>query len=154
MEIWSKEHEVLKLTMKKEIGIMRELLSNLLYEEHLLTQKDILPPAYLQEDRSKLLKELFFLRRERCLTTRHIEKISHTSLEGKTLRALDQLLPPDNDNSSEILTLRDQILSLVSKVNSQKNRNLLLLQRHSYFPLQAKAAPSSKKRLATYVENE
>ncbi|HEX2580099.1 MAG TPA: flagellar export chaperone FlgN [Rhabdochlamydiaceae bacterium] len=135
---WTKHHTDLQNLMKKEIDTMRQLLGNLHQEEMLIIQKEMSYLNQLMEERGHLIEQLSYLREDRIVTTGILETINHSHPDVP----LEQLIPPDNENSCELLALRDQMLALLDRMNLQCSRNEMLthLANHqaAFQPLPAK----------------
>lgn len=135
---WTETHTRLQELMKKEIEAMRRLLGNLHQEEMFILQKDKTYWGQLIEERTTLISELSDLRQTREATTEKLESMHnmpHTTLEN--------LLPPDNENSWDVVSLRDQILTLLDRINLQSSRNEMLNHLEAYQP-----APKKKAKIS------
>jgi len=147
-QIWAETHTQLQQSMKKEIEAMREILANMHQEELSLLLNDRKTWAQVMEERAALIARLSDLRDSRLLATEKLESL--TFPQGKPEEVpLEQLLPPEDENSCETLFLRDQMVALIDRMNLQSNRNELLSnlseshQRHPQPEMQA--APKAKK---------
>ncbi len=129
---WTQHHTDLQNLMKKEIDAMRELLGNLHQEEMLILQKETAYWTQLMEERGHLIEHLSHLRQDRM----YITGILETMNQAHANVPLEQLVPPDNENSWELLAQRDQILALLDRMNLQCSRNEMLTQlaRHQAAP--------------------
>ncbi len=121
---WTQHHTDLQTLLKKEIDTMRELLGNLHQEEILIIQKEMAYWNQLMEERGHLIQQLSHLRQDRMYTTEILESMNQTHSNVP----LEELVPPDNENSWELLALRDQILALLDRMNLQCSRNEMLTQ--------------------------
>ena len=121
---WTEHHTDLQNLLKKEIDTMRELLGNLHQEEMLIIQKEMAYWNQLMEERGHLIQILSHLRQDRIYTTEILESMNHSHANVP----LEELVPPDNANSSELLGMRDQILALLDRMNLQCSRNEMLTQ--------------------------
>ena len=144
---WTELHTELQNLLKKEIDVMRELLGNLHQEEILIIQKEMSYWNQLMEERGRLIHKLSSLRETRLLTTETLESRSHF---GHSNVSLEELLPPDNENSWELLALRDQMFALLDRMNLQCSRNEMLTQlaRHQPTP-QLQPEKKAKISIAT-----
>ena len=154
-------HEQLRRSMEKEIRMMREILANMHQEELTLTMKDRATWNKVLEERSQMILRLSALRIERIEATEKLEKFAAQANPEKKL-PLDQLLPPADADSFELLSMRDQLMALIERMNSQNslNEQLYIQIEHPLdlsSPLsyrqtpQNQAAPQKKKAsLATY----
>src|SRR4051812_35311550 len=95
--LWKESHLALQETMKREIEAMREILSNLHREELLLASNDKEGSNQLMQERLKLLDHLGYLREARLQAMEKLEQLADSN--GK----LEQLLPPEDENSCETL---------------------------------------------------
>lgn len=149
---WSPTHDQLIDSMQKEVAILRELLANLFQEEVFLSRKEPQNIFLIQEDRSTLLKTLSDLRKQRLVLTRKIQKLLFTKSLGKKLD-LEQLLPDGDENTSQALSLREQMRTLFEKLGEQKERNHHLLQEGVYLnPTPALKPKKKKSEIATFEE--
>ncbi len=149
---WSPAHEKLRESMQQEVSVLRELLANLFQEEVFLSQKDPKRIYLIQEDRTALLKILGALRKERLITTKEIKTLFQAVSSGKKLQ-LEELLPQDDENSAQVISLRDQMHSLLEKMNDQKERNHHLHHEWTYLKNQPLPLPKKKKSaIATFEE--
>src|SRR5579863_5186365 len=106
---WTQHHTDLQNLLKKEIDAMRQLLGNLHQEEMLILQKETAYWNQLMEERGHLIEHLSHLRQDRMYTTGILEAMNNAHPNVP----LEQLVPPDNENSWELLAQRDQILALL-----------------------------------------
>jgi hypothetical protein len=119
---WTENHTYLQAVMRKELETMQKLLSNISLEEQFILQKETRYWNTLMEERSQLKEELSKIHRDRLAI---IEKIEFLACQiGVELEAL---LPPQDLNSWEILSLRDQMLTLADRISLQSSRNEMLL---------------------------
>jgi hypothetical protein len=151
-EHWEALHTTLKEALQKEVHLMRELLSNLHQEELSLMFHDDGSLNHILQQRSQIVDRLSTLRLHRIKTTEEIEKMVSSSPQAPSV---DQLLPPHEDSSSEILSLRDQLMSLTERMNKQNSLNVHLAEHPERFippRLQAeeKAREKRKASIATY----
>lgn len=144
---WTELHTELQTLLKKEIDTMRELLGNLHQEEILIIQKDMSYWNQLMEERGQLIHKLSSLRENRISTTETLE--SRTTFSHSNV-PLEELLPIDNENSWELLALRDQMFALLDRMNLQCSRNEMLTQlaRHQPAP-QVQPERKAKISIAT-----
>lgn len=125
MEKKSRKQEVyeqLKISLQKEIHIMRELLANMHLEELSLQFQDKKEWEQVMIERSHMVSRLKFVREARLLAMQDFE--IHSSFE-------------DSD-ALEILSLRDQLLALAERMNLIRNRNEHLA---TVFPLREGGMP-------------
>lgn len=155
---WTDAHDKLKICMQKEVSMMREILANMHREEHSLLMSDRNFWTQVMQERSELIERLCYLRVERLDLTKSIEKM--VCLSDKTTHAtLEQILPTEDENSCEILSLRDQMLALMERMNFQNCRNEILFEQFEhgiehpfyYQPIPAEIQkPKRKASIATY----
>lgn len=149
---WQTLHDTLRDGLEKEIRITRELLSNMCQEEISLMLHDTGSLNQILQMRSQMLETLSSLRQNRFKTTQEIEKIASRKTKHPSL---EEILPPNEEISTEILSLSDQLMALTEKVNRQYTQNQRLSEHgdHSaYPPLQAIAQnrPKRKASVATF----
>jgi hypothetical protein len=140
---WTEHHTALQNLLKKEIDTMRELLGNLHQEEILIIQKEMAYWNQLMEERGHLIQQLSHLRQDRMYTTEILESMNHSHANVP----LEELVPPDNENSWELLAMRDQILALLDRMNLQCSRNEMLTQlAHHQASCQNHPGPQPEKK--------
>ena len=149
-EDWNTLHSDLRDGLQNEIRVTRELLSNMHQEEVSLMLHDTGSMNQILQQRSEMLETLSFLRLRRQQTTEKIEKIS-----GHAQPSLEKILPPNEEISSEILTLSDQLMALTERMNRQQTQNQRLTEHadRQYYPqLQqiSETRPKRKASIATY----
>lgn len=148
-EEWNTLHDVLKETLKKEVSMMRELLANMHQEEVSLLINDQGSVHELLQQRCIIVERLGALRTARLETTNKIEKIA--SKEGAP--TLQNIFPLEEEISTEIFSLRDQLMALTEQMNRQQTHNKHLTDHpeyiHSYIQ---QAVPRAKRKasVATY----
>ncbi len=139
MEKWTETHSKLHTVMKREIETMRQLLANLHQEEIFILHQDKTYWNQLMEERGQLIAELSSIRQTRSTTTEILEEMFHFSHSA----ALEELIPLNDANSADLLFLRDQILTLLDRMNLQTSRNEMLVQlqlhQKQLIPLEKKA---------------
>jgi len=142
---WTQHHTDLQNLLKKEIDTMRELLGNLHQEEMLIIQKEMAYWNQLMEERGHLIQQLSHLRQDRMYITEILESMNHS--HGNV--PLEELVPPDHENSWELLALRDQILALLDRMNLQCSRNEMLTQlAHHQASPQQQQQPEKKAKIS------
>lgn len=151
-EEWHALHDTLREDLQKEIHLTRELLSNMHQEEVSLMLHDTGSLNLVLQQRSLVLEKLSSLRLHRLEVTGKIEKIAGQVRENPSL---DEILPPHEEISTEILSLSDQLVALTERMNRQHHQNQRLAEygdRAPYPLLQAAAEPRAKKKasVATY----
>lgn len=151
MNSWNELHDELKKGLEKEIRITRELLSNMHQEEVSLMLHDVGNMNQILQMRYQMLETLSELRLNRLSTTDKIEKIAATKNKNPSL---EEILPPHEETSSEILSLSDQLMALTERMNRQhtQNQRLTELGEHAHYPqlqLSAQNRPKRKAAVAT-----
>lgn len=152
-ENWQALHCFLRDDLQKEIHLTRELLANMCQEEVSLMLHDAGSLNFILQQRAQMLEKLSFLRVHRQEVTQKIEKI--VSAENKN-PSLDEVLPPNEEISTEILSLSDQLAALNEKMNRQHSQNQRLTEHpdhHHYSqPLEQtqQTRPKRKASIATY----
>src|SRR4029078_7708234 len=111
-EEWNNLHDVLKETLKKEVSMMRELLANMHQEEVSLLLNDQGTVHELLHERCLIVERLGSLRTTRLEATNKIEKIASNE-SPPTLR---EMFPLEEETSTEILSLRDQLMALTEQM--------------------------------------
>lgn len=150
-ENWNALHTLLRDDLQKEIHLTRELLSNMRQEEVSLILRDTGNLNAILQQRSLMLEKLSAIRLRRQETTAQIEKIASV---GHKNPSLDQILPPNEEITTEILSFIDQLGTLNEKMNLQQTQN----HRISEHPPAMKPAeqPQAKRKasVATYEIKE
>jgi hypothetical protein len=119
---WTQLHTQLKDLMQREMETMRQLLANMHQEEMFIITKDKTYWNQLMEERALLIGQLSGLRQDRQSATESLLSICNSSSN------IEEVLSPEDENTSEILFLRDQILALLDRMNLQSSRNQMLVQ--------------------------
>ena len=126
-----KVKEELTECMKKEIRLMREVFANMHQEELALVMLDRNSWNQTLQDRFSLLQALGSLRSSRLIMTGEIEKLLAPSTGKKV--PLEQILPRLEEEGCEILSLSDQILTLIGRMNDQHTKNENLLKNYEIY---------------------
>ena len=155
-EGWQGLHDALRDDLQREIHLTRELLSNMHQEEISLMLHDNGSLNCVLLQRSPVLEKLSFLRVRRQNTLEKIEKI--VFCKNKTL-SIDEILPPHEDTSTEILSLSDQLMALTERLNRQQTHNQHLLDHGDFYRLPQlqpipEARPKRKASVATFQINK
>lgn len=148
-------HEQLEISMKMEIGAMREMLANMRQEEVCLLAGDQVAWNKIMIERSSLLARLYELRSLRVIATEQLE-----AWAKEAALSFETLLSTDERMNCEILSMREQLTSLIEKMNQQNVRNLILegrkweIRKDPYTPALVKASTSRKGKIgiATYPD--
>ncbi len=158
MTAWNETHLQLQDAMKKEIETMREILGKMKEEEHFLVHKDKAAWHYTIEERNQLLSRLTEVQKQEQKLASSLQQMILPQ-SGRELHPLEEILPRDDENRSETLSLRDQILALIDRMNLQSSRNEMLLELAKYrekYPVHPQEQPEKKGKifLATMPEDE
>jgi len=151
LEDWHMLHGTLRDGLEKEIRLTRELLSNLHQEEVSLMLHDTGSLNQVLQMRYPMLESLSSLRLHRRRTTEEIEKI--VAMNNKQ-PSLEEVLPPNELITTEILSLSDQLMALTEKLNRQHTHNQRLNDNadHLGYPrlqLQPQSRPKKKASVTT-----
>lgn len=114
---WNQLHEEIKVNLQKEVYLMRELLANLHQE---IVDKE--HSAQVLEQRQSLLERLNQARELRQAATQKLEDPSNKNLK------LEQIMPPNDEQTAEVLSLNDQLGALTKKMNQQNIDNQSIKQ--------------------------
>jgi hypothetical protein len=129
--LWNELREKLKMTMKKEVGMMREILANMHQEESSLLFGDQTCWEQVIKERSLLIERLGDLRRVRMEATHQLEEIAPFARKDKRV-SLEQLLALDDEVYGQIMLMRDQISALLERINFQNSCNQHLLHQREH----------------------
>jgi uncharacterized protein with von Willebrand factor type A (vWA) domain len=151
-EDWQSLHGELKNGLAEEIRMTRELLSNMHQEEVSLMLHDAGSLNQVLQVRSLILEKLSSLRLMRQTITEKIQKIASIKHENPSL---EEMLPPNEEISSEILSLSDQLMALTERMNRMhaQNQRLEASGDHPPYPLpqtEAQSRPKKKASVATF----
>jgi hypothetical protein len=138
---WTKTHDYLQLVMKRELETMRQLLDNINLEEQFILRKEQKYWSSMMQERNQLIESLCLIRQNKMIIMEKLE-----SLARHASATLEDLLPSQDTNSWEILLLRDQIATLLGRMNLQTSRNAMLL--HLAKAPALIAAPQRKKKIS------
>jgi len=149
---WQFLHDALKSGLEDEIRLTRELLSNMRQEEVSLMLCDTGVLNQILQQRSLMLERLSVLRLRRLQTTEKIEQIATVQHKQPSL---EEILPLNEEISTEILSLSDQLMALTERMSRQHTQNYRLTEHkehHRYPPLQLAqdVRPKRKASIATY----
>ncbi|MBP7075138.1 MAG: hypothetical protein KBA81_07130 [Rhabdochlamydiaceae bacterium] len=120
---WTEIHDNLQLVMKRELETMRQLLDNMNLEEQFILRKEKKYWGSMMEERAHLIDQLSEIRQSKLIITEKLESITQRSNAP-----LEELLPEAHTNSWEVLSLRDQMVTLLERMNLQTSRNEMLMQ--------------------------
>ena len=134
--------ESLQTSLKQEIGAMREMLANMHQEELTLIAHDRKAWMQVMMDRVGLLSRLSELRLIRLKCTKELEHLASIS-----------------ELDCEILSMRDQLASLIEKMNQQQHRiqNLEAYSSSSssrYPPRKPQEGTKNPGAIATYPKDK
>jgi hypothetical protein len=145
---WVKAEESLKSSMTKEIDLMREILSNMIQEEHSLLNQNKSHWEGLMQGRFQLIEQVKIFRQDRLNATNKLISLS----DEKTF---EKILSDGEDIACDVIFLLDQLISLSEKINTQNSRNQVLSKESQHFiaiplsisyPHQAYALPKAQGR--------
>jgi uncharacterized protein YjfI (DUF2170 family) len=140
--LWNQAHSQLTVSMQKEISIMRELLANMHQEELSLLMCDKEALNLVLQERSLMVQRLSVLRSSRIEATQKFKQIA-LSLQKIVPLSEEGFLPCSEEESCELLSLRDQLMALIERMNVQQARNEILAEQMQHRP-DASAYPSSR----------
>jgi flagellar biosynthesis/type III secretory pathway chaperone len=146
---WNNLHNDLKEVLQKEVNIMRELLANMHQEEVSLLLNDQGSLHELLQQRSVIVDRLSFLRSNRIATTTKLEQF----VSKDSTPAPECILPFEDEMSTEIFSLRDQLMALTEQMNRQQSQNKYLTEHPEHIRASAaQNAPRAKRKasVATY----
>lgn len=157
---WGPAYEQLKDSLQKEVALMREMLANFHQEEFSLLMNEKEKWATVMEERSDMVVTLANLRRARIEATKILQDLAKDKLKKPQI-SYKELFAQEDIVGGEILSLLDQILALVQKLNLQNCRNDFLfyevknaheLPLHCPYPPPAPAMQAKRKKttVATY----
>ncbi len=130
-QAWNEAQDKLKVSLQKEIHIMREILANMHQEELSLMLHDKSGWNRVMEERALMVKRLGGLRTDRMQATLALQSLAGSD-KKKEEPKLEQLLAQDEASCCEILSLRDQLTALTERMNSQNTRNQNLYHQVQY----------------------
>ncbi len=113
-------HLELKQALQRELSLVREVLANLHQEELSLIFQDMGTYRQLIQSRLEMQDRLVHLKTVQDATTQQLFAILQ---EKKENLDLEQILPDNEPIRWEILSLRDQLATLMDKMNRQQMRN-------------------------------
>lgn len=138
---WSLLHDEIRINLQKEVYLMRELLANL-HQEVLDKEHSI----QIIQQRQSLLERLNQAHELRLVATQKLETLIDPS--NKDLK-LEEIMPLDDEQTPEVLSLNDQLGALTKKMNQQNIDNKSnLKQKHSLKP------KTSRKKTAIATEEK
>lgn len=124
---------VLKETMEREVGILREMLSSLRQEQQAIIHNDTDTVKAVSKDRETLIDALYRCREKRNRLMKQLKYTLTETVDGDINKStLEELLKDSPTGGCEILSLREQILSLVDNLKKQSERNSYLLENKVY----------------------
>ncbi|MDR2539109.1 MAG: hypothetical protein LBC45_00545 [Chlamydiales bacterium] len=139
---WNRLHDEIKINLQKEVYLMRELLANL-HQEGL--DKD--HSTQIMQQRQSLLERLYQARELRLIASKKLETLMDPN--NKDLK-LEQIMPLDDEQTTEVLSLNDQLGALTKKMNQQNMDNQSNLKQEQ----RLKSKPPRKKTaIATEEKN-
>ena len=139
---WNQLHEEIKINLQKEVYLMRELLANL--HQEILDKEHYIQ---IMQQRQSLLERLNQARELRLVATQKLETLIDP--DSKDLK-LEQIMPLDDEQTTEVLSLNDQLGALTKKMNQQNIDNQSSLKQERC--LKPKS-PRKKTDIATEEKN-
>ncbi len=134
---WTEIHDNLQLIMKRELETMRQLLDNMNLEEQFILRKEKKYWGSMMEERAHLIDQLNEIQNSKLVILQKLGSYAESSNAS-----LEELLPVEHTNSWEVLSLRDQMVTLLERMNLQTSRNEMLMQ------LERIPAPQVKKKIS------
>lgn len=149
---WHQLHDELRDGLEQEVRLTRELLANLRQEEVSLMLHDTGTLNHILQMRSQMLEKLSSLRLQRMKTTESIEKIVASNHKAPTI---EEVLPPNEEISSEILSLSEQLMALTEKMHRQQTLNQHIEKHGDHAPPpsmqnSSQVQPKRKASVATF----
>lgn len=148
----------LKASLQKEVHIMRDVLANLHQEELSLMMRDQSCWNQLMQERAVMLERLDTWRNMRIQATK---KLMEASGRKNLIHEfpVEELFSKEDDSACEILSLRDQLLALIQRMNLQNSHNQNLqthLKNHPDLPLSCpwKPAPAPAKKRKSFIATQ
>lgn len=117
--------------LKREVVLMREILSNMLEEESAFIEKD---PKALQDvmiKRDAPLQALMKVREERSEKIREFLHLLDPQEKSVSTKNLISLMDAKGLESCEVSVLQDQLIALIEKMNIQHSSNDNLMMQTS-----------------------
>ena len=137
---WDEAHSQLKTSLQQEISAMREVLASLCEEELSRQLNDQVKTDQVISHRNLMIDRLNHLRSIREQAIELLEKIF-----GRPA-TFEELFPIEEPENCEILSLRDQMLALIERINQQNTRN------QHVNPLSHPIKASQQPKRKTYLE--
>jgi len=135
--------------MQHEIRLMREILANMHEEQEAILETFKEKLVAIMQARKELFNELV---KVRTLRMNSVQTLATLLSQGNGERlfsekeGLTTLLANDSDEACEILSLRDQMVALVEKMNEQNCRNSDLVKHQIVYPNQSQRTPPKHLR--------
>jgi flagellar biosynthesis/type III secretory pathway chaperone len=144
----------LKSILSTEIEFMREVLGNMSEEQEAILNNNTENLKKVLSERETHMCRMNEARVQRIEIVKEFSFILHgvESWDGQmgTQMDLDKLLDKVDSDSCEILTLRDQILALLEKMNTQNGRNNYLLENKIKFNRELMSQLQPEEKNPTY----
>lgn len=123
----------LQETMEREVGVLREILSSMRQEQQAIIHNDAELVKTISTDRESLINVLYRCREKRNKLMKQLTHTLTAQMEGDICKStLEEILKNSPTGGCEILSLREQILSLVDQLKKQGDRNSYLLENRVY----------------------
>ncbi len=123
---WDKTEQALNRSMRKEIDLMREILSNMMQEEISLLNQDKSSWEDLMQGRFYLIEQVKVFRQDRINATNKLLILSDET-------TFEKILAEEDEIACEIVFLLDQLITLSEKINSQNLRNQTVSKNDEHF---------------------
>lgn len=123
---WNKTEEDLNRSMRKEIDLMREILSNMMQEEVSLLSQNKTSWEDLMQSRFYLIEQIKVFRQDRINATNKLLTLSDET-------TFEKILSDEEEITCEVVFLLDQLITLSEKINSQNIRNQMLSKNDQHF---------------------
>lgn len=149
--LWKEAREKLKVALKKEVEVMREVLANMHQEELNLLLCDKKGIELAIQQRSGLLAQLGTWNKQKTETMEQLKKLVPSS---KKEAALEQYLALDDESYSEITLLQDQLNALKERINFQHARNQSLIVQIKRPMNYNQVQPQKKRNIVTTCEKD
>ena len=137
----------LAVLMQREMGVMREVLSNLLAEQDALIGNHTEAVKVVLSQRDELTHTLTEVRRHRLEKQKELARLHAEGKDSISVDFYDYLDPTDSNNIT-LFSVREQMHSVVEKIDAQNKRNQYLLHKKVSFnsQLMDRLNPANKNK--------
>lgn len=150
----------LKNFMRREITLIREMLSSMQREQDTLLLNNTLGLKSIMKEREELFEAMVHARNQRMQGVKNLAHLllldsADKDYDGQWEKGgyLDHLLLTSGSEGSELLWLRDQMLALIEKMNEKNSRNNYLIQNRIRYTRQLMQRLDPNSRHPVYCEN-